>query len=166
VDIDGSIRTLVTLGNPLLWWASTLAVIVAAVVVIRTGPRRIWALLKADGTPPGPRADDAPTARADRSFLEDRAGALLWVLAAWAAPIVFWIPSLRDSYIYHFLPSYSFGLVLLAGLTDRMYRRYRLHTLLAVVLVAEVTLFYAPIWSELPLTQSALHARLFFPFWR
>ena len=92
--------------------------------------------------------------------------ALLWVLAAWAAPIVFWIPSLRDSYIYHFLPSYSFGLVLLAGLTDRMYRRFRLHTLLAVVLVAEVTLFYAPIWSELPLTQSALHARLFFPFWR
>jgi len=54
----------------------------------------------------------------------------------------------------------------LAGLTDRMYRRFRLHTLLAVVLVAEVTLFYAPIWSELPLTQSALHARLFFPFWR
>ena len=166
VDIDGSIRTLVTLGNPLLWWASTLAVIAAAVVVIRTGPRRIWALLKTDGTPPGPRADDAATAAADRSFLEDRAGALLWVLAAWAAPIVFWIPSLRDSYIYHFLPSYSFGLVLLAGLTDRMYRRFRLHTLLAVVLVAEVTLFYAPIWSELPLTQSALHARLFFPFWR
>jgi dolichyl-phosphate-mannose--protein O-mannosyl transferase len=165
-DIDGSIRTLVTLGNPLLWWASTLAVIAVVLTVIRTGPRRIWALLKTDATPPAPREDEPPTARADRSFLEDRAGALLWVLAAWAAPIVFWIPSLRDSYIYHFLPSYAFGLVLLAGLTDRMYRRYRLHTLLAVVLVAEVTLFYAPIWSEIPLTQTALHARLFFPFWR
>ena len=165
-DIDGSIHALVTLGNPLLWWASTLAVIAVAMIVIRTGPRRIWALLKTDGTPPAPRADDAPTARADRSFLEDRASALLWVLVAWAAPIVFWIPSLRDAYLYHFLPSYGFGLVLLAGLTDRMYRRYRLHTLLAVVLVAEVTLFYAPIWSELPLTQTALHARLFFPFWR
>jgi dolichyl-phosphate-mannose-protein mannosyltransferase len=166
VEIDGSIRALVTLGNPLLWWASTLAVVATAVAVIRTGPRRIWALLKTDRTPPAPRADDAATATADRSFLEDRAGALLWVLAAWAAPIVFWIPSLRDAYVYHFMPSYAFGLILLAGLADRMYRRYRLHTLLAVVLVAEVTLFYAPIWSELPLTQTALHARLFFPFWR
>jgi dolichyl-phosphate-mannose--protein O-mannosyl transferase len=164
VDIDGSIRALVTLGNPLLWWGSSVAVLVAAAVVVRTGPRRLWQQIADRLSTPKPPPADASAGVP--SPLDQRAGAFFCVLVAWAGPIVFWIPSLRDSYIYHFMPSYAFGLVLLAGMADRLYQRFRVQTLAAVLMVAVVTFFYAPIWSELPLTESALHARVIFPGWR
>jgi dolichyl-phosphate-mannose--protein O-mannosyl transferase len=166
VDVDGSIRALVTLGNPLLWWGSTLAVMAAAVVVVRTGFRRLWQQISQRLMQPWTPGADGEGAVGRVLGIEDRGGALFWILVAWAGPIVFWIPSLRDSYIYHFMPSYAFGLVLLAGLTDRLYRRFRVQTLTGILLVAVVTFFYAPIWSELPLTETALHARVIFPGWR
>lgn len=165
VDVDGSIRALVTLGNPLLWWGSTLAVIAAGIVVVRTGVRRLWQQITerlARLAPPEPTPGASPRILG----LEDRGGALFWILVAWAGPILFWIPSLRDSYIYHFMPSYAFGLVLLAGMVDRLYQRHRVQALAGILVVAVVTFYYAPIWSELPLTETALHARVIFPGWR
>lgn len=162
-DVDpvtGSIRALITLGNPLLWWASTLAVAAIAVVVGRVGWRRLWPQLR-DWTPAsGPRSASGPVLA-----LGDRAGVLFCVLMAWAAPLAFWVPSLRDAYLYHYLPSYTFALVLLAGLTDRLYARRPLATLIALSVVLEVSLFYAPLWGEIPIAPDALNARLF-PIWR
>ena len=164
-DVDpvtGSIRALITLGNPLLWWASTAAVVAIAVAVGRVGWRRLWPQLR-DAVPapaPAPPAAPGPVLA-----LGDRAGTLFWMLMAWAAPLAFWVPSLRDAYLYHYLPSYTFALVLLAGLTDRLYARRPLATLIAISLVLEVSLFYAPLWGELPVSEDALNIRLF-PFWR
>jgi dolichyl-phosphate-mannose--protein O-mannosyl transferase len=155
VDVDGSIRALLTLGNPLLWWGGIAAVIGAAVIVVRTGPARVWRKLR-----------DLNTPEPLGGSLEERTGHLFWLVAAWSAPIVFWIPSLRDSFIYHYMPSYAFALVLLAGLVERTYRRYRMATLIGVIVVLEVSLFYAPLWGELPITQRALDARLPFRSWR
>ena len=95
-----------------------------------------------------------------------RAGLIFGVLLAWAGPLAFWVPSLRDAYVYHYLPSYTFALVLLAGFVDRFYTRRQLAMFIAVVVVAEISIFYAPIWGELPISKEALDARLFFPFWR
>ncbi|HEY4188338.1 MAG TPA: phospholipid carrier-dependent glycosyltransferase [Polyangia bacterium] len=157
--VDGSIHALLTLGNPLLWWASTLAVVAATVVVVRTGRRRLWQQLL------GARVDAGPTGGTDVLAVQDRAGLLFGLLMAWAAPLAFWVPSLRDAYLYHYLPSYTFALVLLAGFADRFYARRQLATFIAIVLVLEVSIFYAPLWGELSISQEALNARLF-PNWR
>ena len=151
VDADGSIRALMTLGNPLLWWAGTAAAIAALVIVIRVGPRRLWREISGASAPDAPPGD---------------VGGIFWLLVAWAAPVVFWIPSLRDSYLYHYLPSYAFALALLAGFADRLYERHRLLVLIAVLVVADVAIFYAPLSGELPIATDALNARLFFKFWR
>lgn len=174
--VDGSIRALITLGNPLLWWASTLAVVAAAVVVVRTGPRRLWEQLagtRVDAAPGGGAGTPNLTVIADAGTeidsllaVEDRAGMLFGLLLAWAAPLAFWVPSLRDAYLYHYLPSYTFALILLAGFADRFYTRRQLATFVAIVLVAEISIFYAPLWGELPISEEALNARLFFKFWR
>ncbi|HEY6476172.1 MAG TPA: phospholipid carrier-dependent glycosyltransferase [Polyangia bacterium] len=164
-DVDpvtGSIKALITLGNPLLWWGATAAVVATAVVAIRVGWRRLWPELRDAAPSPaaGPPAPDGPLLA-----LESRAGVLCWVLLVWAAPVAFWVPNLRDAYLYHYLPSYTFALVLLAGLVDRLYTRWPLPTLIGLAAVLEVSLFYAPLWSELPLSENALNARLF-PLWR
>jgi dolichyl-phosphate-mannose-protein mannosyltransferase len=150
VDIDGSIRTLMGFGNPLLWWASSVAVIVTAIALVRHGPTRVVKEIFAVGTPV-PADSDA---------------ALFWTLVAWAAPVVFWIPSLRDAYLYHYLPSFVFALVLLAGLAERAYAKHRLAVVASLACVLCVTAYYAPIAAELPIAQGALNGRLFFPFWR
>jgi dolichyl-phosphate-mannose-protein mannosyltransferase len=163
--VSGAIRGLITLGNPLLWWGATAAVLAAASVVVRLGWRRLWPLLR-DASPspaagpPAPEGPDVPLLA-----LESRAGVLAWVLLVWAAPVAFWVPSLRDAYLYHYLPAYTFALVLLAGLCDRLYARWPLPTLIGLCVVLEVSVFYAPLWSELPISEDALNARLF-PIWR
>jgi dolichyl-phosphate-mannose--protein O-mannosyl transferase len=72
----------------------------------------------------------------------------------------------RDSYIYHYLPSYGLGLVLLAGFVSWVYERRAWLGLLAVLVVGEVSVFYAPVWAQLPITQTALEQRLFLRRWR
>jgi len=162
---DRAFHVLVTLGNPLLWWASTLAVVAIIWVLVQLGPRRLWRRVQGqpDARPPG---DKPAGLLADVVAVQDRAVPLLWVLAAWTAPLAFWIPSLRDAYLYHYLPSYTFALVLLAGLVDRLYTRRRLATFVAIILIAEVSFFYAPVWGELPISEEALNVRLFIPSWR
>jgi dolichyl-phosphate-mannose-protein mannosyltransferase len=153
VDVDGTIRGLLTLGNPLLWWASSVAAIAACAIIVRVGPRQLWREVSGEGVP-----GETPAS--------GETGALFWLSAAWAAPWVFWIPSLRDAYVYHYLPSYAFALALLAGFADRLYARHRVWILIAIVVVAEVAIFYAPLSAELPIATDALNARLFFKFWR
>jgi dolichyl-phosphate-mannose-protein mannosyltransferase len=150
VDVDGSIRALLTLGHPLLWWGSTAAVIGAVVLLARAGPRRLWR--ECAGA-------ESPASGFDRK-------AIFWLVVAWAGPVVFWIPSLRDSYVYHYLPSYAFALVLLAGFTERFHRQHRFLGLASLILVFQVAILYSPVWGEWPIALEPLNARLFFKFWR
>lgn len=170
-DVDpltGAIEAMITLGNPLLWWASTLAVVAAVAMLVRTGWRPVWAQLRGDDRS---LASRSPVTRSGTDVdymlaVPDRAGVIFGVLVAWAGPLAFWVPSLRDAYLYHYLPSYTFALVFLAGFLDRVYARRPRATFVAIVIIAEVSIFYAPVWGEMPLSLSALDARLFFPFWR
>ena len=108
-----------TLGNPLLWWASTIAAIAACVIIVRVGPRQLWREVSGEGV-----HGETPAS--------GETGALFWLSAAWAAPWVFWIPSLRDAYVYHYLPSYAFALALLAGCCrSPQYARHRVLILIA-----------------------------------
>jgi len=144
-DIDGTVRALLTLGNPLLWWAAIFAVWSAAEELIKPGLARLWSDL--------------------RSGSSTRRIGLFFLLACYAGPILFWVPALRDAYIYHYLPSYAFALPLLAGLIARLYATRRPLALAFVVLAFEISLVYAPLAAELPISQSALNARLL-PGWR
>ncbi len=156
VDVDGSMRVLLTLGHPLLWWGSSAAVVMAAAGLLRLGPKRLLQEVFS--------SRDEASSRDDVSSGSPRA--TFWVLAAWAGPVVFWMPSLRDSYVYHYFPAYAFALVLLAGLAARLYERRRLLALIGIVVVAEVAVFYSPVWGELPIAPEPLNARLFIPAWR
>jgi dolichyl-phosphate-mannose--protein O-mannosyl transferase len=156
VGVDGMIRALLTLGNPLLWWGGIGAVLYCGRALWKLGPRNLyWRLRHGD-----------PVSEAETPTVENSATPVLWTIASYAAPIVFWFPSLRDSYIYHYMPSYAFALVLLAGVVELAYRERRLLTLVAILCVANVSVLYAPLWGELPITQEAANARLPFPSWR
>lgn len=144
-DVDGAVRVLLTLGNPILWWAAIVAVWSAADELLSPGLKRLWQDLRARSS--------------------TRRIGLLFLLACYAGPILFWVPALRDAYIYHYLPSYAFALPLLAGLVSKTYVVRRRLALGFVVLIFEVSLIYAPLAAELPISEAALNARLL-PNWR
>jgi dolichyl-phosphate-mannose-protein mannosyltransferase len=136
-----SIRAMTTLGNPLLWWSCSALLPIAFAQAYAD----FW---KSNAKP----SDDAWT--------------VLCLASGWAAAILPWVAQIRDSYIYHYLPSYTIGLVLLGGLAARAYAKRRGAVLAFVIAVALVSLFYMPVWCELPLSEKAFRARLLLPSWR
>lgn len=149
---DGRQRVLTSLGNPLLWWLVELvllftlaAIVIGALVALRRQGLRALASVRR---------------------LDSRLVRLAMLFAAWCAPVVPWLVSRRDSYIYHYLLAYVFGITLVATLLDWIERRRRTLGLVLLLVLSQVSLFYAPVWGQLPLSRRGVEARLFLERWR
>ncbi len=57
-------------------------------------------------------------------------------------------------------------MILLAGVLARLDRRYPKRVLMFVGLVLAVSIYFAPVWAEIPISVSAAHRRLIFPLWQ
>lgn len=177
-DIDGSVRALLALGNPLLWWAAIVAVFESARLTLEGGFVALWGaltggwmqkapLLRTKGDEGSSEGDESASGEEvveeqpidSTAALREKSG-IFWLLACYAGPILFWVPSLRDAYIYHYFPAYAFALPLLAGGLGKAYARRPLAVLLSIVAALLVSVAYAPLWAELPITGPALSARL------
>jgi dolichyl-phosphate-mannose-protein mannosyltransferase len=141
-------------GNPLLFLpatAATLAVVAGAVGFAVSSRVR--------------RAADAwaPTFTSRALFLR----ALFLLAMGWVALLAPWTVA-RGTYVfmYHYLPSYGFALVILAGLAARLERRFPRAVAGFIVLVFALALFFAPVWAEFPLSEASANHRLVFPTWR
>ena len=77
-----------------------------------------------------------------------------------------WMLTNRESYIWHYMGSYTMGLILLADRINWFARREPLAVLLLLLAIGAVALFYAPVWTNDCLALSALRWRLFAPGWR
>jgi dolichyl-phosphate-mannose-protein mannosyltransferase len=143
------VRTMSCMGNTLLWWASSASVLHAAlrlgkavVASARTRGERKWNELRA---------------------LDRR---VLWLLLLWFLPVFPWMVSSRDSYVYHYLPAYGFGLVLVAGHLHQAFEARRRAAWIALGGVTLLSLWMAPVWSEIPVSRTGYALRLWFPGWR
>ena len=140
----GLVRVMIALDNPLVWWTSW-------ALVVGTLGRLLW--LAERGSAP---------LRAKLGHVRSE----VLLCSAWLGFLSPWVITARDSYLYHYLPCHAFALVLLGGMAARGFRRFPRATLLTLSLVAATSVFYAPIWAQLPLTERALAQRLWLPAWR
>ncbi|HVZ71787.1 MAG TPA: glycosyltransferase family 39 protein [Polyangia bacterium] len=88
------------------------------------------------------------------------------LVVGWLALIAPWTGPRSYTFIYHYLPSYGFALVLLAGVVARLERRWPARVAYFACSVLVVAAFYAPVWAELPISAEAAVWRLPFPLWR
>jgi dolichyl-phosphate-mannose--protein O-mannosyl transferase len=154
----GASRILTSLGNIALWWSATLALAVVVGIFLTKGIA--WALAPAD------RDNTETWKQAPVSFVKANGHSVLLVLSGCFGFLAPWILTHRDSYIYHYLPSYLALLLLLAGIVDWLGRsRYR-QLLGYVGIVLLVAAFYAPVWSTLEISPAAVPLRLFLGSWR
>jgi dolichyl-phosphate-mannose--protein O-mannosyl transferase len=99
-------------------------------------------------------------------FVLEHGRAVLVLLAAALAFLAPWVLTRRDSYLYHFLPSYTALVLLLAGLLGALARARPKLALAFLCVVGLVAGLYGPLWCSLPMSPASARARLFLERWR
>ncbi len=137
---EGDLQVIVAIGNPVLWYASTLAVVAGLV----EAARRLLARK--------PIADDP----------------LVPILLGYVFLLLPWIPGTRIPYIYNYLPSYGFALLALVYWLVRFWGRKPWGPWVVVaftILALAGTLYFLPLAAGLPLSDAALQQRVWLDSW-
>jgi dolichyl-phosphate-mannose--protein O-mannosyl transferase len=151
---DGLVRIRNSMGHPLLWWTTSIAIFLTTMRLFFFGA----------ATELG-HVDGGIQEESEGFYFRHRRAAALLALMWWAY-VSPWVLTLRDSYINHYLPSYAFGLLLTAGALAWLHQRWpRLATGVLVALLA-VGIVYAPIWGQFAIDPGAIKYWLFIKGWR
>ena len=154
VDTLGEARVLTMLGNLATWWSAGLVGASVLWTVLVQG----FAVVRHESI----GEDASPLAR----FVVGHGKAVLVLTSAAFAFLAPWMLSHRDSYLYHFLPSYLAMVMLLGGAIGWLRLRAPRLALGFLCVVLVVAAFYAPVWSSMPMRASAVKSRLFLEGWR
>ena len=142
------IRLASSVGNPLLWVTADALLVALPVLgvaaVTRTRVRERWA-----------RLFDARSTKAV---------AILGV--SWVSMMLLWFTGRISTYWYHYLTPWGLAITLVAGVMSRLDRRFPRAVLTFVILVLAISVYFAPVWAELPISVSAANRRLIVPLWR
>ncbi|MBD1850391.1 phospholipid carrier-dependent glycosyltransferase [Leptolyngbya sp. GB1-A1] len=142
------------MGNPLLWWFSTLAILLFLGVFLVQLRQMIR-----------PQPDESGSAF--------RPNSTRWIVAylalSWAANLLPWLSVKRCTFLYHYMPSLIFAILALAFILDRWLQSsvyWRKVTALGVLLTLLIAfIFWMPLYLGLPLTPEAIALRRWFPSW-
>lgn len=151
-DSLGQARVMSMLGNLATWWGSTLC------AVALLGTALLHALRAALRWP----ACETPLS----PFLRAHGRAVLVVLAAAVAFLAPWVVSERDSYLYHFLPTYTALVLLLGAVVGWLRPRSPWVALGFICAVHFLAAIYGPLWSSMPVGADRVKSRLFLESWR
>jgi dolichyl-phosphate-mannose--protein O-mannosyl transferase len=104
--------------------------------------------------------------RWSRWFDSDANQAMAILGVTWLSMMLLWISGRIVTYWYHYLTPWGFAIMLVAGVASRFERRFPKEVLAFVICVLAISIYFAPVWAELPISISAAHHRLIFPLWR
>jgi dolichyl-phosphate-mannose--protein O-mannosyl transferase len=135
-DQDGRFIVMQGLGNPLLWWFSTLAIIAVTVGSL------------------------VPKFRKSTNI-----GFTNYLLLGYFANYVPWLLVKRCLFVYHYMSSAVFSFITLAWVVNQLLEqkgiyRYLGYTIIAIVVLTQI--FFLPIWIGLPILHSDFYQRIWF----
>ncbi len=133
------------IGNPILWWLSTVAIGLLFLLFIQSfAPRWI-----------GKNLSHPPT------------WIVIYIVCNYLANMLPWIKVTRCLFIYHYMPAYVFAWLALAWVIDRFLERENLVFLGSLITSAIVLafIFWLPIYLGLPLPRDTYNLRMWFSNW-
>ncbi len=140
IGVDG-------IGNPLLWWGSTLAVVYTVMVLAYS--LLVW------------------RRKESQIITSEQFWSLSFIFAGWAAFYLPWTVVGRVLFLYHYLTSYLFALFLSAFWLAQAFqgKLSRIMVILLLVAIVAVSLVFAPIWIAYPIPQEWFNRLMWFKSW-
>jgi dolichyl-phosphate-mannose--protein O-mannosyl transferase len=144
------------MGNPILWWFSTAAVLLLTILLMQ----QVWQ-----------RFVNRP---ASHEVIESQSSirylwATTYLLINWAANLLPWVRVTRCLFIYHYMESLTFAILLLALIIDRWFRsnqpwqKTMAFAVLGLILIGFI--FWLPMFLGLPLSPQGLEMRRWLASW-
>lgn len=101
-----------------------------------------------------------------KQWFDTNASKALAILgASWLATMLLWMSGTIVTYWYHYLTSWGFGIMLVAGVVSVFERRFPKEVLMFVLCVLAVAIYLTPVWAEFPISQATAN-HLLFHHWR
>jgi dolichyl-phosphate-mannose-protein mannosyltransferase len=138
---DGGLLLIMVIGNPILWWSSTLAVVWGFFQLVYN--KLISKVAIADNP-------------------------LVPLLLGYVFLLLPWVPSTRLPYLYNYLPSYAFAVLTLTYLLSRLWGRGRWGPWVVVaftVIVIACGAYFLPMVMAFPLSPDGLDRHLWLNSW-
>ena len=137
-DPLGRIQVITSLGNPIIWWSSTISVVWSTAYVLRLGLQKKKSVL------------DSP---------------LMPLLIGYYTFFLPWIFIHRVLFIYHYMISYGFALLILTYWLTRLWKSQKTFVTVFLAIIFIVALFYLPLAIGSPLSQYWLQKHFVFTSW-
>lgn len=135
------------MGNPILWWFSTIAIMLLTGVLL-------WELWQRNNT---------------KLVTIGQNGAVWFMVANYAANLLPWMRVSRCTFIYHYMSASVFAWLALAWILEGWLTSkqlgYRFLGAIAIILIMVAFWFWLPIYLGLPLSPEGYKLRMFFPNW-
>jgi dolichyl-phosphate-mannose-protein mannosyltransferase len=139
-NAEGLYQVIVAIGNPLIWWSSTLAVVVSIFEIARRALARKLS------------ADDP----------------IIPIVLGYVFLLAPWVAGTRIPYIYNYLPIYPFAILALAYWMCKIWNRSRWGPWVVVGFTAcavALTVFFLPLVLALPISEDDLMRRVWIDYW-
>jgi dolichyl-phosphate-mannose-protein mannosyltransferase len=140
VNGDGDIQVVEAIGNPLIWWTSTLAVLAGIIEIVRKAVGRKLS------------ADDP----------------IIPIVLGYTCLLAPWVPGTRIPYIYNYLPIYPFAILALTYWLCRLWnsRQWGRWVVVAFTVCAlALGVYFLPLAVALPTSEADLMNRVWTDYW-
>ncbi len=140
VNAEGKLQVVEEIGNPLIWWSSTLAVLAGVFDIARKAAAKKL-------------SEDDP---------------IIPIVLGYVCLLAPWIPGTRIPYIYNYLPIYPFAILALVYWLCRLwgYRRWGAWVVVAFAACAvAAALYFLPLAIALPVSPERLRQHLWLGSW-
>ncbi|NET39620.1 MAG: phospholipid carrier-dependent glycosyltransferase, partial [Cyanothece sp. SIO1E1] len=165
------------MGNPILWWLSTAAILLMAGFLIQ----QVWILLKHQqnlkpiahrlspiayhpSSHPNPRPKSHPLPIPSQVWIP------FYLVVNYAANWLPWAGVERCLFLYHYMTASVFALMAIAWLVSRWLQhpqpKWRIAGAMAILLVLLAFVFWLPIYLGLPLSPEAWRSRWWIASWQ
>jgi dolichyl-phosphate-mannose-protein mannosyltransferase len=149
------------MGNPILWWLASAAVLVLIGLLVE----RLYLWISARSL----RSQQAVSPTLNLPQSTPYSSIALYLVVNWAANWVPWIGVTRCVFIYHYMESLVFSFLAIALLVDRWLqapqRWHRAASVTAIFLILLGFIFWLPLYLGLPLSPAELMIRRWSPSW-
>ncbi len=156
------------MGNPFLWWFSTLAMVLLIIGLgaqVRQWLQQVAKVQVEEGD--RPMATRPPLAAFQPNPLYSWTA--LYLSISWIANWILWVRVTRCTFLYHYMGASIFSLLGLAlvihSWLQRPERWQRRAGIAAIAIIVAAFLFWLPLYLGLPISSTALQLRRWFPSW-